>query len=157
MTNSNMIGMQESVAANISEKLNVLLSDYQVYYQNLRGFHWNIQGNRFFSLHEKFEELYLDTAETIDEVAERILTLGQVPLHTFSDYVATAHLKAEKNVNDAEAATSAVIENLSHLISHQRAIIKIAAEASDEGTVALLSELTTVQEKNVWMFTALLK
>ncbi len=96
MANSNMIGMEESVAFGISEKLNVLLADYQVYYQNLRGFHWNIQGNRFFSLHEKFEELYLSTAEVIDEIAERILTLGHVPLHTFNDYVATAHLKAQR-------------------------------------------------------------
>lgn len=157
MANSNMIGMEESVASGISEKLNVLLADYQVYYQNLRGFHWNIQGNRFFSLHEKFEELYLSTAEVIDEIAERILTLGHVPLHTFNDYVATAHLKAQKDISDAETAANAVVQNLNHLIGHQRTIIKLAAESGDEGTIALLSEFTTVQEKNVWMFTALLK
>lgn len=154
---SNIIGIEKQSATEISSKLNVLLSDYQIYYQNLRGFHWNIQGNRFFSLHEKFEELYTHTAQTIDDIAERVLTLGSIPLHSFEDYLSTAHIKALKNVHDAETAAKAVIENLNHLISHQRQIIKLAAEASDEGTIALLSELTTFQEKTIWMFNALLK
>lgn len=154
---SNIIGIEKQSATEISSKLNVLLSDYQIYYQNLRGFHWNIQGNRFFSLHEKFEELYTHTAQTIDDIAERVLTLGSTPLHSFEDYLSTAHIKALKNVHDAETAARAVIENLNHLISHQRQIIKLAAEASDEGTIALLSELTTFQEKTIWMFNALLK
>ena len=67
--------------SNIINKLNQLLSDYHIYYQNLRGFHWNIKGRDFFELHVKFEELYTDTAVKIDEVAERILTLGTPMFH----------------------------------------------------------------------------
>ncbi|MDQ3395299.1 MAG: DNA starvation/stationary phase protection protein [Bacteroidota bacterium] len=155
--NANIIGIEENIATNIVSKLNVLLSDYQIYYQNLRGFHWNIQGKRFFSLHEKFEELYTHTAQTIDDIAERILTLGSTPLHSFEDYLTNAHIKAEKNVHDAELAAQIVIQNLNHLLKHQREVIKIAAEGGDEGTVGLISELTTIQEKNIWMFNAWLK
>lgn len=154
---SNIIGIEENTAAQLVSKLNVLLSDYQIYYQNLRGFHWNIQGKRFFSLHDKFEELYNHTAQTIDDLAERILTLGSTPLHSYEDYLNNAHIKAEKNVHDAENAAQIVIQNLNHLISHQRQIIKIAAEGGDEGTIGLLSELTTFQEKIIWMFNAWLK
>jgi starvation-inducible DNA-binding protein len=57
-----------------------------LYYQNLRGIHWNIKGRAFFDLHVKFEELYNDANMKVDEIAERILTLGETPLHTFDDY-----------------------------------------------------------------------
>ena len=75
------------------ERLNRLLADYQIFYQNLRGLHWNVKGPQFFMLHEKYEELYNEAAETVDEVAERILMIGGQPLHTFTDYLKTAELK----------------------------------------------------------------
>lgn len=155
--NLNIIGIEENIASQIVSKLNILLSDYQIYYQNLRGFHWNIQGKRFFSLHEKFEELYNHSAQTIDDIAERILTLGNTPFHSFDEYLKNAHIKPEKYVHDSEVAARIVIQNLNHLISHQREIIKIAAEGGDEGTISLISELTTFQEKTIWMFNAWLK
>ncbi|MDQ3536001.1 MAG: DNA starvation/stationary phase protection protein, partial [Bacteroidota bacterium] len=83
--------------------------------------------------------------------------LGSTPFHTFEDYINYAHIKAEKNVHDSETAAQVVIQNLNHLISHQRQIIKLAAEGGDEGTIGLISELTNVQEKNIWMFNAWLK
>ena len=69
----------------VAEELNKLLADYQIFYQNLRGLHWNVTGNAFFMLHEKYEELYNEASEVIDEIAERILMIGGQPLHTFGD------------------------------------------------------------------------
>jgi len=63
----------------VVEKLNQLLINYQVHYQNLRLFHWNVKGPFFFILHEKFEELYNEAALKIDEVAERVLALNGIP------------------------------------------------------------------------------
>ena len=83
----NQIGIEESKSKELANKLNLLLSDLQLFYINARGFHWNIKGNKFFELHLKFEELYTDVLTKIDEVAERILTLGHKPLHSFSDYL----------------------------------------------------------------------
>ncbi len=71
-----------------------------MFYQNLRGLHWNIKGREFFELHLKFEELYDDAFLKIDEIAERILTLEGQPLHTFSDYLSTSKIKAEKGVTN---------------------------------------------------------
>ena len=67
-------------------ELNTLLADYHIYYQNLRNFHWNILGDNFFELHEKFEELYTDARVKIDEIAERILTLRYHPMSNLKDF-----------------------------------------------------------------------
>ena len=74
MKNLNAIGLNEKKAAQLTKQLNVLLANYSIFYQNTRGYHWNIKGEKFFELHGKFEELYNDLLLKIDEVAERILT-----------------------------------------------------------------------------------
>jgi starvation-inducible DNA-binding protein len=72
---TNILGLPVKETEEIVSELNLLLSNYQVYYQNLRGIHWNIRGKRF-DLHVKFEELYNDSQLKIDMIAERVLTLG---------------------------------------------------------------------------------
>ena len=72
----NKLGLPEKETQILAAELNLLLANFQVYYQNLRGLHWNIRGKRFFDLHLKFEELYNDSQIKIDLIAERILTLG---------------------------------------------------------------------------------
>ena len=85
MSELNKIGLDNTKTKELAEKLNILLANYSVFYQNTRGFHWNIKGDTFFELHVKFEELYNDLVIKIDEVAERILTLGYTPEHQYSE------------------------------------------------------------------------
>lgn len=139
------------------EKLNTLLADYQIYYQNLRGFHWNIQGKHFFQLHEKFEELYNDSALKVDEIAERILTIDGLPLHSFEDYLANSSIKSKTNVHDGEQAVSTIVDNLTHLVSFEKGIKEQAGEAGDDGTEDLMSGFIDGQEKTLWMMKAWLK
>ncbi|MTI23020.1 DNA starvation/stationary phase protection protein [Fulvivirga sp. RKSG066] len=139
------------------DKLNVLLSDYQIYYQNLRGFHWNIQGKHFFQLHEKFEELYLDTAAKVDDIAERILTIDGKPLHSFEDYVSTSTIKAKKNVHDGEGAVSGIKSDLEELVKLQTEIKDMAGEAGDNATEDLMIGYNEFQQKVHWMMKAWLK
>jgi starvation-inducible DNA-binding protein len=77
----NSIGIETSQSKLMAEQLNALLSNYQIFYMNARGYHWNIKGDKFFELHLKFEELYTNALLKIDEIGERILTLGQIPVH----------------------------------------------------------------------------
>ena len=86
MNTKNTIGLDKTKEKHLAEKLNELLSNYSIFYQNARGYHWNIKGDKFFELHSKFEELYNDLLLKIDEVAERILTLGHAPKHNYTDY-----------------------------------------------------------------------
>lgn len=152
----NNIGLDIQKSQELAVLLNDLLANYQVFYQNMRGFHWNVKGNKFFELHLKFEELYNDAVLKIDEIAERILTLQGVPLHTFEAYLKQSSIKSvEKDKVDGSIIPT-VIENFSVLISKERAILSIAAEAGDEGTVSQMSDYITQTEKTVWMLNAYL-
>jgi starvation-inducible DNA-binding protein len=141
----------------IIDQLNKLLANYQIYYQNLRGFHWNIQGRDFFELHVKFEELYNDAAVKIDEVAERILTIEGTPLHSFSDYLATASLSSETNVHAGEKAVRTIVDNLSALVEQQKVVRKNAEDSDDGATADMMATFIEEQEKTLWMFKAWLK
>jgi starvation-inducible DNA-binding protein len=147
----NTIGINKIEAQKLVTQLNDLLSNYQLYYQNLRAFHWNISGPSFFDLHVKFEELYDLANVSIDEIAERILTLEGQPLHTFTDYLNRSTIKEEKGLTTAKETVSAVMNNLATLLSIERDILKNAAEIEDEGTVSMVSDYIKAQEKDVWM------
>lgn len=153
----NVIGIDKDKAKKLGKKLNELLADYQVFYQNLRGFHWNIKGKEFFELHIKFEELYLDAQVKIDEIAERIITLEVEPLHTFSDYIKTSEIKEVSGVSNGPKGLAIVVENFSKIIMKEREILKLSDEAEDEGTNTLMSDYVSETEKTLWMLNAYLK
>ena len=152
----NAIGLDKKKASKLADKLNELLADYMLFYLNSRGLHWNIRGEKFFELHLKFEELYTNLLLKVDEVAERILTLGATPLHTFADYSKTSSLKALKDVSKGEEGVRAVLQAFEILLVKQRDLLKLAADAGDEGTNALMSDYIREQEKLVWMYSAYL-
>lgn len=153
----NLIGIDSAKAEKLIEELNDLLANYQIFYQNLRGFHWNIKGKEFFELHLKFEELYNDAVIKVDEIAERILTLGGEPLHTFSDYVSKAEIKEAKGITNGPQGVQLVLENFSTLIAMERAILALAGDADDEGTDSQMSDYITETEKIIWMLDSYLK
>lgn len=152
----NHLGLPAKETKENIELLNVLLSNFQVYYQNLRGLHWNITGKRFFDLHVKFEELYNNAQLRIDEIAERVLTLGGTPLHTFEDYIKNNKLKVGKNITQDDAAVELIIKSLSSLLTIEREILEKTDEINDEGTNSMMSDLITEQEKDIWMMQAFL-
>ena len=127
-----------------------------MFYQNTRGLHWNIKGDKFFELHLKFEELYTNLLLKVDEVAERILTLGATPLHTFDDYQSTAKIKEVKNVSDGKVGVNSILHAFEILIPKQREILNLSDNAGDEGTNALMSDYIREQEKLVWMYSSYL-
>jgi len=154
---TNDIGLKIKDSKELVDKLNSLLANYEIYYQNLRNFHWNVSGPNFFELHAKFEELYNAANLGIDETAERILTLGERPFSTFSEYIENSEIKEAKNIQDAKKMVEIVRDNLNTLLKLEREALETAAEQGDEGTVALMSEYITGKEKVVWMLSAYLR
>ncbi|HMQ43129.1 Dps family protein [Mariniflexile maritimum] len=150
----NSIGLNTVKAKEIAKDLNNLLANFQIYYQNLRGIHWNIKGKRFFDLHVKFEELYTDANMKVDLIAERVLTLGETPLHTFKDYTETAQVPVGKNISQDEKAVALIVDSLAELLKIERSILEKAGDANDEGTNSMMSDFITEQEKTVWMMKA---
>jgi len=153
----NLIGLDSQKANDISNKLNELLADYQLFYQNLRGMHWNVKGKDFFELHLKFEELYNDAVIKVDEIAERILTLEGEPLHSFSDYLKVSEIAEERNIKNGIEGIKITVSNFSTIIIKERAILNLAGNAEDEGTASLMSDYIAQTEKTLWMLNSYLK
>lgn len=154
MLKLNHIGLDSAKAKQLAVKMNELLADYQVFYMNTRGFHWNIKGEKFFELHVKFEELYNNLVLKIDEIAERILTLNETPLHSYADYLQITKISPVKDTSDGKKAVSSILEAFEVIILKQRELLNFSAEINDEGTNALMSDYIREQEKLVWMYSA---
>lgn len=153
----NSLGLPIKETEILVAELNILLSSFQVYYQNLRGLHWNIRGKRFFDLHLKFEELYNDSQLKIDLIAERVLTLGGIPLHTFDDYIKNSKIKVGKNIHNDEEAIALIVNSLTELLKVERIILSQSGTIDDEGTNSMMSDFIKEQEKTIWMMKAWLE
>lgn len=156
MKPTNKIGLDKKKADQLANKLNQLLANYSIFYQNVRGFHWNIQGEKFFELHLKFEELYNNLILKIDEIAERILTLEHTPEHNYSVYKKSSLIQESKKESNGLNAVKNILESFKQIIVLQREILALSNDANDEGTNALMSDYIREQEKLVWMYNAYL-
>jgi len=138
--------------SNYTDKLNQLLASYSLHYQNLRSLHWNIKGSNFFELHLKYEEQYTRTQIIIDEVAERILTLGSNPLSRFTDYLNKSIIDENKLISEGREGMAYILMAQQELLKLERNLMQEANEKEDEGTLALMSDLIREKEKTNWMF-----
>lgn len=149
------IGLTEAKVRPVVDQLNDLLANYHIHYQKLRGCHWNVKGKSFFTLHLKFEELYTNAIATIDELAERILTLGKSPLSTYDDYIKTATIQEvqTKGMQDIKMV-EAILEDFAALIEIERSIMEATSENGDDGTNDMINKFMQFKEKNTWMLRA---
>lgn len=146
------ISLKESEIRPVVDQLNELLANYHIHYQKLRGCHWNVKGRSFFTLHVKFEELYNDAINSIDELAERILTLGKAPLSTYKEYIETARLKEINTVGVEDMKlVQAILDDFSTLIEIEREIMESTSASGDDGTNDMINKFIQFQEKNTWM------
>ena len=148
------LNLNEARVANVVTALQNLLADFQIYYSNLRGFHWEIKGRGFFVLHEKFESMYDDTATKVDEIAERILTLGGTPENKYSGYLKLARIPEASGVTSSHEAVDNILNTYKHFIAEERKLIDLANEANDAVTADMLTGYLKEQEKMIWMLVA---
>ena len=141
---------RNDVSKTVSQ-LNLLLANYHVYYQNLRNFHWNVNGENFFDLHDKFEALYDDARAKIDEIAERVLTLRLRPLSKMSDYLNTASISEADGFSNDYEMVDTILGNHQILIENMRSVIRAAEKVEDEGTIDMISSFLAALEKESWM------
>ena len=151
------IGLEKQGREEVAEVLNKYLANLHVLYTKLHNFHWNIEGKNFFQIHAKLEELYDATAEEIDEVAERVLTLGLRPLASMKDYLEVATIKEVESVGiQSEAVLRSVLEDFSTLIKDLREGIEIAGKHGDEVSTDMMIVALENYEKTSWMLRATL-
>ncbi|MXV50691.1 DNA starvation/stationary phase protection protein [Pedobacter sp. HMF7647] len=149
------IGLEEKSIKPVVDQLNELLANYHIHYQKVRGCHWNVKGGHFFTLHVKFEELYTNAQTTIDELAERILTLGKPPHSTFAEYIAQSKIKEINTVGVKDIdLVKAILGDFKTLIDIEREIMDTTADVGDDGTNDMINKFMQFKEKNTWMLRA---
>ena len=146
------ISLVESEVKPVVDQLNDLLANYHLYYQNLRGCHWNVKGKSFFTLHAKFEELYTQALTSIDEIAERVLTLGKPPYSTLQKYVDVSDVKQIDTIGMRDVdMVKTVVADMDTLISKQRELLQTTEQAGDDGTNDMINRHMQFLEKEHWM------
>ncbi len=146
------ISLDEQEVRPVVDLLNDYLANYHIHYQKLRGCHWNIKGQNFFTLHVKFEELYTEAQTTIDEIAERVLTLGKPPHSRFADYINESGIKEIDTIGMQDLdMIDAILDDMAKLIELERELLEASETAGDDGTNDMVNRFMQFKEKNTWM------
>jgi starvation-inducible DNA-binding protein len=138
----------------IVEKLNLLIADFTIFYQKLRHYHWNVKGEQFFMLHEKFEEMYTEVGDVIDELAERVVGLEGTPLHTLAHMLEATTLKEDEELPAPKKMVERTVSDIHALNKHLLDTIEAAEAAEDRTTVNLLDDIHDGLEGHLWMLAA---
>jgi starvation-inducible DNA-binding protein len=146
------ISLKEKQVKPIVDMLNDYLANYHIHYQKLRGCHWNIKGQNFFTLHLKFEELYTNAQLTIDEIAERVLTLGKAPHSRFEDYIKVSAIKEIDTIGLMDMdMVDEILSDMFKLIELERELLSATADAGDDGSNDMVNRFMQFKEKTTWM------
>jgi len=146
------ISLNEKEVKPVVDLLNDYLANYHIHYQKLRGCHWNIKGQNFFTLHIKFEELYTNAQLTIDEIAERVLTLGKPPHSRFADYIKESQIKEVDTIGMKDMdMVDEILADMATLIDIERQLLEETANAGDDGSNDMVNRFMQFKEKNTWM------
>lgn len=149
------IGIPESERLQIADKLKVLLADSYSLYLQTHNFHWNVTGPQFRELHLMFEEHYTELAIAVDDIAERIRTLGVAAPGTYTEFSRLSNIKEHEGVPSAKQMVKLLVDGHETVVRTCRDALGIAQQADDESSAALLSDRMRIHEKTVWMLRSL--
>ena len=144
----------DPTSADVTTGLNNLLADATVFYQKVRHYHWNVTGPHFFTLHDKFEELYAFWDDAIDEIAEQVRSRGDRPVHTLADILDLASLEEDASTPAADAMVETVVEDLAALDEQVQHLADRAEETGASGAATVLDDLSEQIEDDRWMLRA---
>ncbi|MED1792228.1 Dps family protein [Brevibacillus nitrificans] len=149
--------MKTTVEVNISTVLNKQVANWTVLYTKLHNFHWNVKGPHFFTLHQKFEELYNEASANLDTLAERVLSIGGKPVATLSACLQTASIAEATGNETAEQMVTSVVQDFTLLVDELKDAMASAEEADDEATSDMLLAISSSLQKHIWMLKAFLQ
>lgn len=149
------IGIDEAARERIAEGLKKLLADSYTLYLQTHNFHWNVSGPQFRELHLMFEEHYTELATAVDEIAERILTLGVAAPGTYGEFAKLSAIDEVAGVPPASEMVRILTQSHEQVVRTAREALKLAQDADDESSAALVSDRMRVHEKTAWMLRAL--
>ncbi|AIQ46171.1 general stress protein [Paenibacillus sp. FSL R7-0273] len=156
------MGLTMAKAANkvdttsLEQVLNRQVANLNILYVKLHNYHWYVKGEQFFSLHEKFEELYDDVTLKMDEVAERLLSIKGSPAATLKEYLEIGTIQEATGKEDTRGMVQTLIEDFATVAEELTEGIELAEEISDQPTADLFIRIRTDLEKNQWMLRSFL-
>lgn len=144
------------MSTELIKEMNVQVSTWSVMYTKLHNYHWYVKGNQFFTLHAKFEELYDEATAHMDEIAERILTLGGDPVATMKEHLEQSVVKEAKGDEKADKMVATIVDDFSAIMESLKKGMDEAAKVGDDMTEDLLNATYQSIEKHQWMLNAFL-
>ena len=150
------IGIEDTARKEIAQGLSVVLSDSYILYLKTHGFHWNVTGPMFQTLHTLFETQYNELALAVDEVAERIRALGEFAPGSFKQFTGLANIGEQDGVPEAKDMIKQLLEGNEAVAASARKVIPIAEEANDQASADLMVQRVQAHEKTAWMLRSLL-
>ncbi len=141
----------------IATSLNALLANYQIHYQKLRNYHWNVTGGDFFDIHEKLELQYMEAQVNIDMIAERVRVFRERPLSTYAEYIKESSIKEDATVPTSDKMMENLLADYVALVDHLCDTVELSKELSDSGTERMLKGFIEQVEKHHWMLSAFTK
>lgn len=148
------IGIIEKDRLNTAEGLKRLLADSYTLYLQTHYFHWNVTGSQFRELHLMFEEHYTELAIAVDDIAERIRTLDVVAPGTYKAFAKLTSIQEVEEIPDAMTMVDLLTKGHEQVVKTAREVLKVAEDANDESSAALVSDRMRVHEKTAWMLRA---
>jgi starvation-inducible DNA-binding protein len=140
----------------VQEALNKQVANWSLLYTKFHNYHWYVKGSTFFELHAKFEELYHEADEIIDELAERLLAIEGKPVATFQDILAKTSLKEASGNESTDQMVQQLVSDFKHLTEELHEAIQLAEESEDHPTADILTGVLTKIQKHSWMMEAYL-
>jgi len=140
----------------LADILNAQIANLAVLYFKLHSYHWYVKGDKFFELHEKFEQLYNEAAKHIDVLAERLLALQGKPASTMRDFLALASVAEASGNETAEQMVGTILQDFTAMKADLKEGIRLAESQDDSSTVDILTDILTSLDKHIWMLSAYL-
>jgi len=132
--------------------LNTLLADYHIFHMNVKAYYWNIKGDDFFILEEKFQNLHQEISQMIDEIAKRIVMLESQPLQTLNDYLKEAKLYQTPNINMGLECGQEIVRSLEYLNKKHKDIYQISMDNSDIVSADIMVKYTKKSEEWIRLY-----
>ncbi len=144
------------MSATLNQELNKQVATWSVMYTKLHNFHWYVKGPQFFTLHAKYEELYNEATLHMDEIAERLLTLGGQPVATLKEHLELSEVEEATGKETTEQMVDSVVKDFATIMKSLKNGMDEAAKDGDDMTEDLLNAVYQSIEKHQWMLNAFL-
>ena len=146
------ISLDHKVRLASATSLNQILADTMTLRDLYKKHHWQVSGPTFYQLHLLFDKHYVEQAEIVDAIAERIQTIGGVAIAMAHDVAEMSRIaRPPRGRENVTIQLFRLMQAHELIIAETRDAASAASAAGDDGTNDLLvSDVLRKNEFQVW-------